>query len=64
MHAQRLTTNDWAAPAADQNVLQSVLIVGTVVRSPDEKNPGLQEDPGEKSSSAFFVLNSNLEVSM
>lgn len=60
--AQRLTTDDWATPAADQNVLQSVLIVETVMWGPDEKYPGLWEKPGEKST--VFVLDGNLEVSV
>lgn len=56
VYAQRWTTDDWAAPAACQNILQSVLIVGTVMRGPEEKYPGLWEKHGEKSSSSFFFF--------
>jgi len=32
VHAQRLVTDNWTAPTADQNLLLSVLIVGTAMR--------------------------------
>lgn len=60
MHALRWTADDWAAPAADQNVIQPALMAGALSRSPDKKYRGLQEKPGEKLSSTFFVLDDNL----
>lgn len=60
MHALRWTRDDWAAPVADQNIIQSVLKAVALVRGPDEKYPDLWEKPGEKSSLTFFVLDDNL----